>query len=76
MSWAVFKQPDDTYAVWSTVSDDWVMIDAAEAEVVQELSARCGAHAADLLMEWGRDESSRLPGFYPEPTHQPGEPKP
>ncbi len=36
MSWQIVKQPDDRYAVWSTVIDDFIIMDATKEEVIQE----------------------------------------
>jgi hypothetical protein len=36
MAWQIIKQPNDLYAIWSTVVDDFIVVDCSRDEVVQE----------------------------------------
>jgi len=40
MSWTVYRQADGRYAIWSSVVDGLVAIDATAGEVVQEFAER------------------------------------
>ena len=70
MSWAVFKQPDESFAIWSTISAGWVWTDLAEAEAWGVLICRSGVDFAQTLMDYAR--GAKLPDLYPVPDHPVG----
>lgn len=56
MSYRIVRQPDGGLAVWSTVVDDWVLLDAEQADIIDLLleyrvsfvTARVGEIVANL----------------------------
>lgn len=71
MGWRVVVQPDDKLAIWSTVVDDWIAVDATEeeiakafvddaAETAKENAARAIVRARDRGVEaWRECEEDR-----------------
>lgn len=73
MGRAVFKQEDGRYAIWSTIVDDYIVVDATRDEIVGEYRrvARVDADhiSADALKIADGEEPK--PHLYPEPEFPP-----
>ena len=49
--WTVVRQPDQLLAIWSTVVDDFIIVDAEPAEIVQAYIDNYARNATDDAMK-------------------------
>ncbi len=60
MSQQIVKQPDGMYAIWSTVIDDFVVVDATKEEIIREFMEaereRVAARVNDIIAKLERGE--------------------
>jgi len=47
MSHQIIKQPDGRLAVWSTVVDDWIIVDATQQELEDHYATEAAAKARE-----------------------------
>ena len=75
MAYAVFQQKDGRFAVWSTITDSYIVFDATPEEVAKCYVRRATGPAlmdADRALKVAKGEKSK-PFLYPEPEYAPEE---
>jgi hypothetical protein len=55
MGWQIVKQPNDLWAIWTTIADGFILEDATEEELVEYWAEADAERGRRIAREWIED---------------------